>query len=148
MNNNNFVIFFTQQHFKTGNNILYMFQIIELKTLDTFSYCQRLFFSVGVSQHYALDNKPVKKLNSIGRRSCEIINIFVTRSCVLSNTQFRDLRSQNQIQIFQWKVTSFSKTTLIQREPFLTTFYTFITRYQVSFYADNFEKVHIVSSAF
>ena len=86
MNNNNFVIFFTQYHFKTGNNILYMFQIIELKTLDTFSYCQRLFFSVGVSQHYALDNKPVKKLNSIGRRSCEIINIFVTQSCVLSNT--------------------------------------------------------------
>ena len=41
-----------------------------------------------------------------------------------------------------WKITSFSKTTSHQREPFLTMFYTYqplpITRYQVRFYADNY----------
>ena len=36
------------------------------------------------------------------------------------------------------KITSFSKTTLLQREPFLTLFYTInpITRYQDRFYAN------------
>ena len=40
-----------------------------------------------------------------------------------------------------WKTTSFTKTTLLQREPFLTMFYYQplpITRYQVSFYANSF----------
>ena len=41
-----------------------------------------------------------------------------------------------------WKITSSSKTTLLQREPFLTKFYTInsssITRYQVRFYANNY----------
>ena len=49
-----------------------------------------------------------------------------------------------------WKITSFSKTTLLQREPFLTMFYTEqlpITRYQVRFYANNLFSIinrHIV----
>ena len=41
-----------------------------------------------------------------------------------------------------WKITSFSKTTPLQREPFLTIFYTInelsITRYHVMFYANNY----------
>ena len=48
-----------------------------------------------------------------------------------------------------WKFTSFSKTTLLQREPFLTMFYTInssIACYQVSFYAKNYFE-YLVSSA-
>ena len=43
-----------------------------------------------------------------------------------------------------WKITSFLKTMLLQRELFLTLFYTInsspITRYQVRFYAYNYVK--------
>ena len=50
-----------------------------------------------------------------------------------------------------WKITSFSKTTQLWREQFLTMFFYYqqllITLYQVSFYADNyFELFPIVSS--
>ena len=40
-----------------------------LKTLDTFSNCQRPVFALGVSQHKIT----FENLNSIGHRSCEII---------------------------------------------------------------------------
>ena len=51
-----------------------------------------------------------------------------------------------------WKNTSFSKTTSLQREPFLTMFYTVnlspIPRYQVKFYANNcINWIPIVSTA-
>ena len=39
--------------------------------------------------------------------------------CLISRPQILNLRSQNS-----WKITYFSKTTLLQREPFLTMFYT------------------------
>ena len=52
-----------------------------------------------------------------------------------------------------WKITSFSKTAPLQREPFLTIFFYYqplpTTRYQVRFYANNyFEQLPIVSNAF
>ena len=63
-----------------------------------------------VYQHYKKNNNLWKfELNW----SCKLRgnngrkNTLVTRSCVLSLI----LRSQNQIQIFKWKITSFSKTT-------------------------------------
>ena len=66
-----------------------------LKTVDTIGNCQRLVFTVGVSQHmHKIIN--LWKLSSIGRRSCEIImkekNTLVTRNCVLSDAWFRDLK--------------------------------------------------------
>ena len=51
------------------------------------------------------------------------------------------------------KITSLSKTTLLQREPLLTMFYTItltpITRYEVRFYGSNyFEYLPMVASPF
>ena len=43
---------------------------------------------------------------------------------LISGPQNLILRSRNQIQIFQWKNTSFSNTTLLQREQFFIMFYT------------------------
>ena len=43
---------------------------------------------------------------------------------LISRPQNLILRSRNQIQIFQWKNTSFSNTTLLQRELFFIMFYT------------------------
>ena len=67
-----------------------------LKTLDTIGNCQRTVFSLGVSQHMHKITNLYKFVNSIGRRSCEIImkerNTLVTRSCVLSVAWFRDLK--------------------------------------------------------
>ena len=44
--------------------------------------------------------------------------------------------------LFEWEMTSFSKTMLLQREPFLLNIFYHqqisITRYQVSFYANNY----------
>ena len=40
--------------------------------------------------------------------------------CLISRTQSQNLRSLNQIQIFSWKITSFSKTTLITSEGAVT----------------------------
>ena len=55
--------------------------------------------------------------------------------------------------IIEWEITTFSKTTLFQREPFLTMFWYYqqvsFTRYLFRFYAKNyFECLLIVSTAF
>ena len=78
-------------------------------------------------------------LSSIGRRSCEIIMEEKTplshEVVCFQMLDFETSRS-NSIQIIRGEITSFSKTTLLQREPFLTMFYTInsspIARYQVS----------------
>ena len=71
-------------------------------------------------------------------------NTLVTRSCLISGQQSLILRSQNQIWIFKWKIISFLKTTLLQREPFLTMSYTInsspLLVYQVTFMLTN---IHI-----
>ena len=56
-----------------------------LKAVDTIGNCQRLAFTVGVSQYmHKITNRD--NLSSIGHRTCEIImkekNTLVTRSCV------------------------------------------------------------------
>ena len=51
------------------------------------------------------------------------MKLFAFR-CLISGPQNLILRSQNQIQILQWKITSFLKTTLLQRELFHTIVYT------------------------
>ena len=76
-----------------------------------------------------LNNRSVKNLpqnwSSTLRDNNERKNTNVTRSCVLSclisEPQNLNRRSRNQI---PEKTTSFSKTTLLQRERFLTMFYT------------------------
>ena len=52
---------------------------------------------------------------------------LVTRSCVLSDAWFRDLKIYSKSDVWKsnlGKINSFSKTTSLQREPFLTMFYT------------------------
>ena len=57
-------------------------------------------------------NRSSKLRDNIKRK-----NTFVTRRCVLSDAWFWDFK------FYVW-ITSFSKTTPLQREPFLTMFYT------------------------
>ena len=99
-----------------------------LKTRDTIGNCQRPVFSLGVSQHMH-ENTPCENLSSIGCRSCEIIMeektslshevvCFQMLDFVHSKSNSEVLKSNS------WKITYFSKTTPLQREPFLTMFYT------------------------
>ena len=115
-------------------NITYPFRLfntfsserVSLKTLDTIgNNCQRLVCSLGVSQHmHKITNlwKLIELNRSLKLRdNNERKNTLVTRGCVLSDCWFWDLkRSRNQF--LSWKITSFPKTTLLQREPFLILF--------------------------
>ena len=119
-----------------------------LKTLDTIGNWGRPVFLTWCVSTYAQNNKPV---NSIGRWSCKIImeektplsHEFLFR-CLILRPQTPILTSQNLI---RRKITSFLKTMLLQREPFLTMFqHLSIACYQVNFCANNyFEKLPIVS---
>ena len=65
---------------------------------------------------------------NIGRRSCEIIMEEKTRlSHEVVCFQMLDFETSNSnsevLKLDSWKITSFSKTTFLQREPFLTMFY-------------------------
>ena len=53
-------------------------------------------------------------------------NTIVTRSCeYFQMLDFETSKSYSEVsKSNSWKTTSFSKTTLLQREPFLTMFYT------------------------
>ena len=101
---------------------------LTLKTLDTFGICQRTVWTeLAVSQHYA-QNKPVNIWTQIGHWNCErimeektpLLHKLCTFRCLISRPQNQILRSRNQIQIFLWENTSFSKTMLLQRELFHT----------------------------
>ena len=101
---------------------------IHLNTLDTIGNCQRLAFTVSVSQHmHKITNLWKFELNRSSklRDNYERKNTLVTRSCVLSVLDFET--SNSKLEVLKsnlWKITSFSKTTLLQRELFLTMFYT------------------------
>ena len=56
------------------------------------------------------------------RENDERKNTFVGRICVLSDRNKRLLA--RSLLLFEWEITSFSKTTLLQRESFPTMFYT------------------------
>ena len=107
-----------------------------LKTLDTIGkYCH---FFKDHSSHLVcrlvicIKQQTCGNLSSIiiGRRSCEIIMEkkppLVTRSCVLSDAWLVDTsKCYSEVsKSNSRKITSFSKTTLLQREPFFTMFYT------------------------
>ena len=95
---------------------------LALKTVDIIGNCQRPVFSLGVSQYiHKITNLWKFELNRSSKLqdNNERKNTLVTRSCVLSDAWFWDLKFWNS-----WKITSFSKTTSLQRELFLTMFYT------------------------
>ena len=66
-----------------------------LKAVDTIGNCQRLAFTVGVSQHMHKISNLWKFEHNLSS-SCEITmkekNILVTWSCVLSDAWFRELK--------------------------------------------------------
>ena len=103
----------------------------ELKAVDTIGNCQRLAFTVGVSQHmHKITNLWKFYLNRSSklRDNNERKITLVTRSCVRLDGWFRDLiGSSSKSEVSKsnsWKITSFAKTMALQREPFLTMFYT------------------------
>ena len=104
-----------------------------LKTLDTIGYCQTSVFSLGVSQHmHKITNLWKFELDwsIIGRRTCEIT---MKEKTPLSHEvvvcfqmlDFEISKSNSEVsKSNSLKITSFSKTKSLQREPFLTMFYT------------------------
>ena len=113
-----------------------------LKALDTIGNCQRRVSSLGVTQHmHKITNLWTFEFN-IGRQSCQIKkHRLVTRICALSvgtsNSKSKVSKSSS------WKVTSFLKNTLLQREPFLTMFYTNSSPFlvtEVGFYVNNYSE--------
>ena len=60
--------------FKIAISTFIIFNILqdELKAVDTIGSCQRLAFTVGVSQHIH-KTKTCENLSSIGHRTCKII---------------------------------------------------------------------------
>ena len=99
-----------------------------LKTLDTIGNCLRPVFSLAVSQHmHKITN--MGNLSSIGHRSCEIIMKEKTplsyEVVCFQILDFETSSSKSEVsKSNSRKITSFSKTKLLQREPFLTMFYT------------------------
>ena len=92
-------------------------QAFHLKAVDTIGNCKRLAFTVGVSQHmHKITNLWKFELN----RSSNLRELCAFR-WLISRPQVLNLRSRNQI---SGEITSFSKTMALQREPFLTMFYT------------------------
>ena len=96
-----------------------------LKTVYTIGNCQRPVFSLSVSAHnHTITNLWKFELNWLSklRDMNEIKNNLVTRSCFqmldseTSNSKLEVSKSNS------WKITSFSKTTSLQRELFLTMF--------------------------
>ena len=99
----------------------------QLKTVDTVGNCQRLVFTVGVSQHmHKITNLWKFELN----RSLKLRDIMKEKTpmshevvCFLM-LDFETSNSKLEVSKNSWKITSFSKNTSLQRELFLTMFYT------------------------
>ena len=93
-----------------------LFCVLLLNTLDSIGHCLRPVFSLGVSQHICI--KKNCEISSNGSWSCEVI---MKEKTPLSHEAvcFQMLDFENS-----WKITSYSKTTLLQRELFLTMYYT------------------------
>ena len=109
-----------------------------LKGRYTFGYCQRPVFSLGVSQH----RHKITSLWKFGlNRSSKLRENYETKKtpvrqiCVLSDRNKRLLA--RSLLLFKWESTSFSKTTLPQRESFSTMFYTI-----------NCSPMHVTKSVF
>ena len=98
-----------------------------LKTLDTYGNCQRPLFSLGVSQHmHKITNLRKFELNWLsklrdnnGRKKAHLSHKVVCFMLDFGTSKSRYTSVSNPL-----KITSFSKTTLLQREPFLTMFNT------------------------
>ena len=119
-----------------------------LKTVDTIGNCQRPVFSLGVSQH-------MHKITNLWKFeldwSSELRDMMKRKKTPLSHEvvcfqmlDFETSNSKSEVsKSNSWKITSFSKSTSLQREMFLTMFYTinlsplFVTKWGF-IYADNY----------
>ena len=110
--------------FYTASIIYNVCNNLGLETLDTIGNCQRpVYLNICIKQ------RTCENLSSIGRRSCEILMkektplphevvCFQMLDFETSNSKLEVSKSNS------WRITSFSKTMSLQREPFLTMFYT------------------------
>ena len=121
-----------------------------LKTLDTIGNCQRPVFSIGVSEHthkitnlskFELNrssklgdiNEKKKKNTLVAPWSHEVV-CFQMLDFETSNSKSEVSKSNS------WKITSFSKTTSLQRELFLTMFYTINLSREVIIILSNYQQ--------
>ena len=98
--------------------------------MDTISNCQRLVFTVGVSQHmHKITNMGKFELNrssTLRDNNARKTPLSYEVVCFLM-LDFETSNSKLEVSISNsWKMVSFSKTTSLQRELFLTMFYTII----------------------
>ena len=110
--------------------MLFVYPSVFLQTLDTIDNCQRPVFSLGVSKHmhkitnlwkFEL-NQSLKLWDINKRQNCFVAQVVCFHMLDLETSTSKSEVSKSNL----WKITSFSKTTLlqIQRKPFLTMFYT------------------------
>ena len=93
-----------------------LFSMIFLKTQDTIGNCQRPVFLLDVSQSMHIKNKPVnnKKMKK-NEKNCH------TKLCAFQMLDFETSKSNSEVSKSNlWKITSVSKTTLLQMELFST----------------------------
>ena len=118
-----------------------------LKALDTIGNYQRPVFSLGVSQQMYTKKTVKFELNwspklweNNGRKIHLSHKLFMLSDALNSRPQL------NSIQIFEWEITSFSKTTLLQREPLFTMCYTTnsspLVRFTLTIVLSNNQKSH------
>ena len=100
-----------------------------LKAVDTFGNCRKSVFSLGVSQH-------MHKITNLWKFeldwSSELRDNYERKKTPLSHKvvcfQMLDFETSNsKLEVSKsnsWKITPFSKTTSLQKERFLTMFYT------------------------
>ena len=102
------------------------------KTVDTIGNCQRLVFTVGVSQHmHKITNLWKFKLNRSTKlrdnneRKNTLIAPWSPEVACFQMLDFETSNSKSEVSKSNpWKIISFSKTTSLQRELFPTMFYT------------------------
>ena len=102
----------------------------KLKTVDTIGNCKRLAFTVGVSQYmhkitnlWKFELNRSSKLQDNNERKKHPCH---TKLCAfICMPDFETSSSKLEVsKSNSWKITSLSKTKTLQREPFLTMFYT------------------------
>ena len=102
------------------------FVFVDVSSVDSYS-SQETYSTLSVSQHmHKISN--LKNFCSIGHLSCEIIMKEKTplspEVVCFPMLDFETSNSKSEVsKSNSWKITSFSKTTSLQKEPFLTMFY-------------------------
>ena len=120
---------FLERSLNISQNSKELWNLIMLKAVDTIGNCQRLVFTIGVSQHmHKITNLwkfELNRLQDINERKNTCVAPWSHEVVCFQMLDFETSNSKSEVSRSNlWKITSFLKTTSLQRELFLTMFYT------------------------